>query len=388
MKANPGGYIPPHEVIGRDVLISCLWDVLQRQSLILTAERRIGKTRVIDKMRMEAAVDKLPYFRDLEHVHTALEFAEMVFRDVEDALSRSNRPATRVRSFLAQLNGAEFQGAKFPSVAAAHWKDLLSKTIEDLMENQEKMVIFFWDELPWMIDNIKVNDGDRVAMEVLDTLRFLRQTHPRLRMVFTGSIGLHHVIAALKEKGYANSPINDMYSLDVPVLAPHDAQELARLLLEGEGIQTHDRQAAAHAIAAAVDNNAFYIHHMVDRLKVGGHLPNEAAIEEIISEALFAGQDHWDLRHYRVRIDTYYKDDASLVLQLLDILALAEEPLSLDDLFNRLQSQTTSAEAEKTRDTLTLLQRDHYVDRVADGAYCFRIPLIRRWWRLNRGLRP
>jgi hypothetical protein len=52
-------------------------------------------------------------------------------------------------------------------------------------------VIFFWDELPWMLDNIRAGgDGDRVAMELLDTLRELRQAHPRLRMVFTGCASL------------------------------------------------------------------------------------------------------------------------------------------------------------------------------------------------------
>jgi hypothetical protein len=44
MKTNPGGQLAANEVIGRDRLIAKLWQILERQSLVLTAERRMGKT--------------------------------------------------------------------------------------------------------------------------------------------------------------------------------------------------------------------------------------------------------------------------------------------------------------------------------------------------------
>ena len=47
MRVNPGGHIPPSEVIGRDRLIANLWRHLERQGVVLTAERRMGKTSII-----------------------------------------------------------------------------------------------------------------------------------------------------------------------------------------------------------------------------------------------------------------------------------------------------------------------------------------------------
>jgi hypothetical protein len=69
---------------------------------------------------------------------------------------------------------------------------------------------------------------------VLDNLRALRQTYGSagLRMVLTGSIGLHHVIAALKRQRYANSPLNDTYPLEVPPLDAGPAHELAAQLID------------------------------------------------------------------------------------------------------------------------------------------------------------
>jgi hypothetical protein len=388
MKANPGGQIDPSEVVGRDELIQRLWEILDRQSLILSAERRIGKTSVIRKMLVEAPKEKLPIYRDLEQVHTLLEFGELVFEDVERYLSGLKRTAERTRRFISQLSGGEFTGIfKLPAVIAPHWKTLLTKIIEDLVEHQDRMVIFFWDELPMMLDNIRKREGDELVMEVLNTLRALRQTHPRLRMVFTGSIGLHHVISSIKQAGYSNAPTNDMYHEEVPPLSVAYAQELARLLIEGEAIQSDDLQATTLAIANGVDCVPFYIHHVVDQMKQSKSAANAAAAGEIIDSFLIDKHDRWDLQHYRSRIDTYYGSSERIsALNLLDILSTVDTPFPFDDLFNLLKTRETTGGEETARRVLGLLQRDHYVARQSDGAYSFRLQLIRRWWRLDRGV--
>ena len=43
MQINPGGRLNTEDVIGRDAEISRYWRVLERQGLVLSAERRIGK---------------------------------------------------------------------------------------------------------------------------------------------------------------------------------------------------------------------------------------------------------------------------------------------------------------------------------------------------------
>lgn len=228
LRANPGGQISPDEVIGREQQIRRLWEILERQSLVLSAERRMGKTCIVKKMIAEAPGDMLLIYHDLEGLRSPLEFVETVFQDVEGYLSSLQRTAYRTRQFLEQFGGVKVSGFELPKLAASHWKLVLTKTVEDLVEHQDRSLIFFWDEMPMMLQNIKQENGEKVAMEVLDTLRSLRQMYPQLRMVFTGSIVLHHVISVLKQAGYANAPINDMYIEDVPPLSPTDAQESIR----------------------------------------------------------------------------------------------------------------------------------------------------------------
>lgn len=383
MRANPGGQVAPDEVIGRDRLIQRLWDILDRQSLVLSAERRMGKTCVIKKMQAEAPPDKLPIYHDLEKVRSPLEFVETVLQDVEEYLTRLKRTAKRTRDLLRQLGGAEFSGFKLPSFAAPEWKNVLTQTIEDLIENQDRTVILFWDEVPYMLGNI----GKEAAMEVLDTLRSIRQMHPEIRMVFTGSIGLHHVIGSLQQQGYANAPTNDMYIEDVPHLSSDDATELARQLLIGENISPSDIQATATEIARDVDNIPFYIHHVVRQLKSLGGVVNTGTITEIVDSSLSDPLGRWDMIHYRRRIDNYYQDEKRLyALNFLDILAVTNQPLSFNELFDQLKNQSATQDREIGLTVLTLLQRDYYIIQESKGKFRFRYPLIQRYWQLSRGL--
>jgi hypothetical protein len=388
MRANPGGQLAPDEVLGRDRLIAQLWDILERQSVVLTAERRIGKTQMIKKMRAEAPGDMLTIYRDLEGVRTLLEFVELVFKDVEPHLSGKTRAASKVRQLVQQLAGTEIGGIiKLPEALASHWKRLLEGVVEDLVTHQNSPVVLFWDELPLMIYNIKKRAGEEAAMEVLDVLRQLRQMHGSLRMVFTGSIGLHNVITSLHTAGYANDPTNDMKTINVPPLSSSDAEILAVGLMEGEAIQSSDPEEAARAIAAAVDNVPFYIHHVVYDLKFHAGAVNVAVTGEIVNSRLADPQDEWRMAHYRQRIDTYYTSaQQRLALTVLDILAV-DEPLGFDKLFNLVKThiEIVDEDVEAVREMLTLLQRDHYLKLDAEGRYSFQFLLIRRWWRLHRG---
>ena len=388
MKTNPGGQLAPDEVVGRDRLIAQLWDILERQSVVLAAERRIGKTQMIKKMMAEAPGDLLTIYRDLEGIRTLLEFVELVFKDVEAYLSGRTRAASKARQLFQQLAGTEIGGVvKLPDTLAPHWKQLLEGTIEDLVTHQDRPVVLFWDELPLMIYNVKQRAGEAAAMEVLDMLRQLRQMHGNLRMVFTGSIGLHNVITSLQAAGYANDPTNDMKTINVPPLSSSDAEALALQLMEGEGIQPDDPEEVARVIARAVDNVPFYIHHVVYDLKYHEGDVNASVAEAMVNKRLADPQDEWRMRHYRTRIDTYYTPpQQTLALALLDVLA-PDEPLAFDGLFNLIKTRIEIAdeEAEAVRDMLTLLQRDHYIELDADGTYRFHFPLIRRWWQLHRG---
>jgi len=385
MRANPGGQIPPEEVVGRDELIRRIWRILERQSLVLQAERRMGKSCVIKKMTAFPRPGFLALYRDLEGVKTPLEFVETLFRDVERHLSRTGKMAGKARSLARKLQGVQLGKVKFPEELAPDWKLLLEATLKDLVTQQEDKLVLFWDEIPYMLQNIQAHEGEAKAVDLLDNLRALRQSLPEIRMVFTGSIGLHHVLSSLRGGALSHAPTNDMYVLEVPPLEEADAAGLALALLEGEGIQCPDPRATALAVARGVDGVPFYIHHVVDRL---GSLPGPVGpdqVEALIEENLTHPTDPWHMDHYRERLGTYYGNREPLALEILDTLAVRPEGISFEELAGLLQAVQVPPDPEEIRAMLADLSRDHYVAR-KNGLYVFLFPMIRRWWRLARDL--
>lgn len=403
MKANPGGQIDPAEVVGRDPLIAQIWDTLEQQSIRMTAERRIGKTTIIRKMRAEPRSGWVPIFQDLERYHSAREFALSVYREVDQFLSGRKRIARRSQELLKKLGGTEVGGVlKLPEFGAeAPWQDILSCTVQDLVQERERTdgrPLFLWDEVPFMLDSIRKREGEPVAMAVLDNLRALRQTHSSagLRMVLTGSIGLHHVIAALKRQRYTNSPLNDTYPLEVPPLDAEPAHELATQLIEGEQIKTSSPSDTAAAIAQLADGFPFYIHHIAKALKYAPGAAtadaDPARVEQVLEGQMLDANDPWELRHYRDRIRDYYGENFErAALGILDGIAdcaAGTEPVavSINDLLAEAKAAGTLDDREQLIDLLRLMEQDHYLSRDAKGDYRFRFPLLRRWWRLARGL--
>lgn len=390
MKANPGGQIDTKTAIGRDALICNLWDTVEQQSLIITAERRIGKTTVIKKMRDEPRPGWVPIYQDLEKCHSARDFAMLVYNDVHEFLGVKKKVARRTRQFFEALGGAEVGGVfKLPSIAPGQWKDVLSKSVEDLVhenDDAKRKLLFLWDEMPYMLTSIRDKEGEQTAMEVLDLLRSLRQTHAGLRMVITGSIGLHHVIGSLKEKNYANSPVNDMVAIEVQPLEEADATQLAGLLIEGENLPCVAGPAVAAGVARQADCFPFYIHHIVKALRMRGLEATIANVELVVAIQLVAAEDPWQLMHYRERIATYYRDDANTVILLLDELAAGKEAPMVNELLTTLKGASAFDDRERLLWLLSLMERDHYVHREMDGRYRFKFPLIKRWWKIKRGL--
>lgn len=387
LKANPGGNLDPQQVYGRDTLIEQLWDRLETQSILVNAERRIGKTQVLRKMFLQPKPGWKPIFRDLEKLHSAQEFAELVYDDVQQFLGTKEKAKNFVRRFFEE-NETDYVNLK-----ARSWKKLLTSAIGDLMQaEQTERLVFFWDEVPYMLESIRKNDGPGTVAEVLDTIRSLRVEHPKFRVIFTGSIGLHHVLDKLSAVGIPTSAKNDLYSVTIAPLAPLDAEALASDLLRGEGIYCASIEDATTAIAKEVDYFPFYIHHVVAGLRIE-QLPGTVEnIRDFVNRQLVDASDPWQLAHYRTRLSTYYPDDndGNDVACILDVLAstnnLADSHSVEDILAEAFNRGCSIKDRNSLLRLLRLMDADHYLSRDTVGGYRFRFPLIRRWWKLDRGL--
>ncbi|MDB6025088.1 MAG: hypothetical protein JWM68_1311 [Verrucomicrobiales bacterium] len=390
MKSNPGGQISTDEAIGRGDLIERIWVTLEAQSIYMNAERRIGKTTILEILKEKPKTGWFPSKRDLEGCHTAAQFAHAVYRDIDAFLGTGKKAMRRVSELFTKAGGTEIGGVfSLPEGKEAPWKEILEKSFQDLVDAQKETqtrIVFLWDEVPFMLDNIRNQEGDKMAMEVLDFLRYLRQTYRSIRMVLTGSIGLHHVVSTLKVAKYANAPINDMAAVEVPPLAQEDGEQLASLLLKGEGIVFDDLAAVSGELARIADHFPYYIHHIVRTLKFSGKSVSKGQIDALVVCQLINENDPWELRHYRERITTYYGADEKVAVAVLDAVACSSKPIALEQIFKEVTASIVFRDLDHLRELLKLLQKDHYICREGEG-FGFKFPLIRRWWLLDRTLK-
>lgn len=390
MKPNPGGQIAPADILGRDDLISDMWTILEGRSIYMNDLRRIGKSQIMVKMHANPQPGWTTVKSDLGGTHTAADFATLAYKTSLVALDKKTKALRTMQDLIGKISGTEIAGiVKLPTGDAAPWAEVLRRTFADIEEAMKELgpnhrMVFFWDEIPYLLDNISKRESSDVAMEVLDMLRALGQDNDRVRLVLTGSIGIHHVLNSFKKEGYNGSPLNRMEHIQPGPLSELYSINLTTALLEGSGVPCSDPSACASEIAQSVGHVPFYIHKLISRLS-----RNENATPQTIAATLnreiTSDNNDWDFEHYRTRLKPYYGEQENLALIILDILATSASPLTFQKI-SALVSNEIDTNDERLRNQLKLLCMDYYLTRTQENTYKFYLDIICRWWRLSRNL--
>jgi hypothetical protein len=177
-----------------------------------------------------------------------------------------------------------------------------------------------------------------------------------------------------------------MAVVEVPPFDPPNAGTLARKLMDGESLVTVDADQVAGQVASEADCFPFYIHSIVRHLKYNPANVTVESVKHAVQAQLASANDPWELAHFRTRIRSYYPSDGDQVHVILDALCHGDASMSVDEILNAVHSQMASLTRTQLLELLRLLDRDHYLIRTVDGHYRFRFSLVRRWWKLDRGL--
>ena len=204
------------KLIGRQEEAHDMWSFLQRKSVVLSSLRRMGKTSLLKIMADSPPGTWRAVFHVVQGNTSVEEFVRLLFQKlVDDGLIDGKTNAVR-RFYDTFLGGQKFGNYELPDLNR-HWKQVLITMLTELAEKKELNLVIMLDEFPWMIYNLATKlEAEKEAMELLDTLRTIRQnteSNSGLRFVFCGSIGFHIAINHLvRQHQYLGNPTNDMHT--------------------------------------------------------------------------------------------------------------------------------------------------------------------------------
>lgn len=394
--------VAPENVVGRDKLIEKIWKKLGKSSIRFTAERRVGKTTVMTKMAEEPRPGFEVLFMELEGIDSPERFVELLINRVKPLLSKTEKAKGWWDTFYDSIGGAEVAGVlKLPNGGKIGWQETLMKTLEGVCKYQkDKTILLLMDELPYMLQKIGSDDDRKtLALTLLDTLRSIRQQYRNVRMVYAGSVGLHHVVTDLKQASLASQPTNDMPFVEIRALSQPDSITLAERLLKDEAVEfaADHKQPVLEKLVSSTDCVPFYIEAVCSRLGESEGPVDIEIVSETVLQQLTSDHDPWEMEHFRERLGTYYSgaiDDTSkaeirdeeIARAILDHLCDMNDPQAIDQIWAVVKCGFKITDRNHIVKMLRSLALDHYLVSDEEKRYSFRFPLIQRWWKMAQGL--
>lgn len=392
MKPNPGGVLTGEAIIGREQEVEKIWRALENQSVVLTSERRVGKTCVLRKLFDHPKNDWAPILYFVESKRHPVEFIEGLY---ESLLSHGmiESKLIKVRRLYSKYVGGEQIGSwRLPDIKK-NWKELFETLIEDIVDANKKVLLMF-DELPVMISHIIKDHGSNVGMEFLDTLRLIRNKYEaskKIAFIFCGSIGIELVIKDLKRNhGYNSDPINNMKKISLDSLNENDALLLCEKLSENEKYVFEDKNKIFSLICDKTDKLPFYIQLTFEYFcEQNEENISFVMVDKAINNLLDDPDDEGFFGHSVDRIKTYYDMDYQIpALLILDKLCKESQYLPENEILDIIESKMEGIDTETFKEVINLLWSDHYLIRKIKNEkrlYKFKYSILQNWWKINRG---
>ena len=246
-------------------------------------------------------------FLEVEGIDSADRFTELLLNRARPLLFGHETAKRWFDGFREATGGTELGGInKLPEKSKLGWPTTLETTIEGLCQHRsDRIVLLMFDELPYILQEIAATtkaDGDKYeALTILDTLRALRQRHANLRMIFAGSVGLHHVLRDLKQSSLASEPVNNMPLVEIQPLENEHAMELANRLLKEEQIKFtgNDQDLIPERLMLLADRVPFYMERIAGELGLLGRPITLQDVNETVQRQLTTDQDPCEMEHIR-----------------------------------------------------------------------------------------
>lgn len=356
----------------------------ERQSLLLSAPRRIGKSSLAKRLISDKVADKWKcIYIDLQGIATKEAFLRKLI-DAFTGVGLMEKTGKKVRDFMESIfnatDGVEIGSLKIDLSHHGNMESMYNRLSETFDYEHDTLIVI--DELPLFLGKLMDKDEkNRDEVEfLLNWFRSIRQReNSHLRWLFCGSVGLRNFTNHYR----MSQTINDLIDFELGELPAEEAEGLIKALAESYSLMMED-DVIAKALELLQWPIPYFIQLLVDRLISEKQSAGELTVTiEDIQRVLddLSQSDYfmtWD-----ERLDEY-RDLEDMARLTLDNVSAVDEGLSKEQLKTIAMKGKDAVEepiiSKNLAKVLEMLEHDGYIMR--NGGYRkFRSPLLRKWWK-------
>ena len=384
------------DFIDREKEIDQILSALKKDSVLLIAPRRFGKTSIMRRLEKELlSQDGLCVFIEVEDIYSPQRFlSEMVM-----ALLGSERIRRKVKirsAFEKSFNwfkenieevGVYVFRAKLRSNIEADLKEdwtEKARLIFEIINDFESNVYFIVDEFPIAIKNMDPEDAEKF----LHWFRKLRQISENLRFIVGGSVSIDRVV---RDVGGV-SVINDFKRVRVGGFQKEVAIDVIKKVFREKEWQYTEPIGDKILNCVGEACIPYFIAIMLSAIEeeyVSRDVEiNEELIEDIYNfYILGSGGKHY-FEHYSQRLRIFYTGMAGMEEKAARAIlrrVSSEDYYPLDLAFGIFKQETGVDDHERFMDLIADLENDFYIENDPLKGLTFYSRMLRDWWRLYHG---
>jgi hypothetical protein len=384
------------DFIDREKEIAQILSALKKDSVLLIAPRRFGKTSVMRRMEKEfIEQDIISVFLEVEDVYTPQRFvSEIVMGLVEN--EKINKKTVLISSLkkgfqwfkenIEELEIPVFKAKLRSSIEADLKEDWLEKSgqIFEIIRGTDANIYFIIDEFPIAIKNMEPKEAEKF----LHWFRKLRQVTKNLKFVVGGSVSIDRVVRDIG----GVSTINDFKRVRIGGFQRNTALSVIKTIFEEEK-WIYEESLGEKILACAGESFIPYfiviiLSSIKDEKDLRGGEVNEELIEKVYNHRILSSEGKHYFEPYSQRLRVFYKgmggmEEKAARALLRKVCSVEYYPVNLA--FGIFKHITGIEDNEKFMDLIADLSNDFYIEHDPEKGLKFYSKMLRDWWRVYYG---
>ena len=386
-----GNVVRGDDLCGRDREFEEIIRVLKKDSVLVKAPRRYGKTSLMNKVHEHLEVEQTSFFFDVEGLESPEDFISMILGTVLEKMPPERRLTfAQFRGRLGELLAGidEFEIANFrvrlKEAIRDDWQEQ-GKALFELLVKLEAPVLIIVDEFPALLDNMRSQpETARIFLQWFRSIR-LNSKLKNVRWVLAGSLAIE---VAVKRVGAGYETINDLSPVVVGAFSDSVAVEFIKALIATDGnLEEIDDDCARFVLEKIGSGVPYFIQVLLKEsrnlaLKEGAKAITEEIVQRAYDESVLGPTHRTYFAYYYGRLARDLDVRQAAVAKEI-VLAIARKRQMPEEDVEKLLVKHSRGELtdDELNAIMAYIEDEFYVEYVSpERVYRFSTNLLRDWW--------